>query len=331
MNTSEREQFLKDRLSGLGGSDAAAVVGLNPWKSPMQVWMEKTGLHTVEETEPMYWGTAMEPLLRDRLADVMRDRTGAVVTVGQVNDCLRLPGREFLLCHPDGILEAAGKKYLVELKTANDRMRVHYGEPWSDEVPEQYLVQCQHNLGVLSNGIKTCFLGVLFGNREFQVFEIQKHETLIDRLFEMETTFWQNYVLPQIAPPADGSESTAEMLKRLYPKDTGIEVASTDEIDQVARQLAFVREKIKNLEEQEALSINQIKEFMKDAAVLTGNGYRVTYKQDKESTKTDWKALAMTYNPDAGLILQFSQTKEGARRFLPKFPEGFGDEGKTNG
>ena len=74
-------EFQEERLSGLGGSDAAAIAGENPYKSALQVYMEKVGLHKVEETEAMYWGTAIEPAIRTRYEKVAADRYGDKVVV----------------------------------------------------------------------------------------------------------------------------------------------------------------------------------------------------------------------------------------------------------
>src|SRR5512139_912790 len=94
-----REEWLKERSNGIGGSDAAPICGLSPWKSAYQVWLEKRGEADgpQQDNEPMFWGRTLEPVIRQRYADV----TGRTVTVP--NEILVHPKYDWMLASLDGI------------------------------------------------------------------------------------------------------------------------------------------------------------------------------------------------------------------------------------
>src|SRR5262245_60175121 len=133
-----REDWLRKRMSGIGGSDAPAALGMSQWKTPLALYMEKRGETPLLEieTEPMRWGKLVEPLIRQEYAE----RTGQVVRMPE--DFVRnnrLPS--FMFCNPDGITDSGR---LVEIKKS--RTREAWGEPGSDDIPPMYMIQVQHNL-----------------------------------------------------------------------------------------------------------------------------------------------------------------------------------------
>ena len=137
-----REDWLQIRNRGLGSSDAAAAIGLSPYKSPMELWLEKTGRKTPEDlsqSEPVFWGTTLEPIL----AKVYSERTENKVR--RVNAVLQHPEHAFMLANLD---RAIGSDGVLEIKTAG-----HHSAPfWEDGVPEAYQCQVLHQLAVTGKG-----------------------------------------------------------------------------------------------------------------------------------------------------------------------------------
>jgi len=199
-----RENWLKARNAGIGGSDAAAVVGLNPWKSPFALWLEKTGQSEPEnlsENESVYWGTVLEELVARRFCEL----TGKRVTrrgLLQDDEC------PYMLASVDRLV--VGEDAGLECKTANG----FAAKAWEgDELPTQYYSQCQHYMMV--TGYQRWYIACLIGGNHFIWKEIPRNEEDIAALREAEINFW-NMVQKGIAPEADGSRASTEALGRLY-------------------------------------------------------------------------------------------------------------------
>jgi predicted phage-related endonuclease len=217
----------------------------------------------------------------------------------------------------------------VEVKTAGDRMKGDWGEEWSDDIPQAYLTQVQHYLGV--TGLDFCHVAVLFGGHEFRIYEVKRNEDFIKLLFEREINFWNDRVVPQIPPSPDGSESAKKMLDEMYPADTGATVEADGEIKDWAAEFDRQRKIKKVAEEKQDDARNHIVAFMGEAAVLTGPDFRITYKTDKPKVVVDYKMVVAEMLCDPvfegmkGEIQRhldaLTETKPGSRRFLAKFEE----------
>lgn len=213
-----REQWLAVRQRGIGSSDAAAAVGLNPYKSPLQLWMEKTGREVVVPTDPrdtlqpdespMYWGTLLEPIV----AAHYTRRTGN--RVRRINAVLQHPTHPWMLANIDREVIGVLDVQLLECKTAG----IHGSWLWRDGVPEYIQLQVQHQLAV--TGKQAADVAVLIGGQELQIHRIYRDEALIEHLINLEQTFW-GYVERDQPPPADGSDSADKALRALYPRDNG--------------------------------------------------------------------------------------------------------------
>lgn len=166
------------RRTGIGGSDAAAVMGLSPWATPYRIWAEKVGepVEPVEITEEMRWGTLMEPLVLRRYAEV----TGSDVRPASF---ARHPEIEWMI----GNFDATTETGIVEAKTA--RTAQGWGEPGTDEIPEPYLIQVHHYLIV--SGAQACDVAVLIGGSDFRIYTVEPDEAIHKELIRAESLFWQ--------------------------------------------------------------------------------------------------------------------------------------------
>ncbi|MCI1750899.1 MAG: YqaJ viral recombinase family protein [Megasphaera cerevisiae] len=200
------ENWLKMRTAGIGGSDAAAVIGLSRWKSPFQVWMEKTGQvqpEDLSDNEYVYWGTVLEQAVADRFCEV----TGKKV---RKQGMLKSADYPYILANVDRMI--VGENAGLECKTANG----FAAKEWvDDQVPTQYYVQCQHYMMV--TGCETWYIACLIGGNHFVWKEIPRNEEDIRALREDEVTFWTRYVLGDEIPPVDGSKSCESALKERFP------------------------------------------------------------------------------------------------------------------
>lgn len=304
-----RGDWLEVRKQGIGGSDAAAAVGLNPYKSQLELWLEKTGREAElrkpdpdDDTEPIYWGTLLEPLV----AAHYTKRTGN--RVRRVNAVLQHREIPFMLANIDREVVGVENVGLLECKTAG----INGARLWRDGVPEYVQLQVQHQLAV--TGKSAGDVAVLICGQAFEVHRIERDDALIARLIELEARFWR-YVETDTPPPVDGSDSAASALQRLYPRDTGQTVDFTDDrsLSATFADLVSVRADIADRSKVEAQLKQSIQQAMGDATKAKFETGDVSWKRSKDSRSLDTDKLLQD-QPD--LLERYPGTKPGSRRFL---------------
>lgn len=195
------EDWLHYRKLGIGGSDASVVCGINRYKSPVELWMDKTDQLPYQEAgEAAYWGTQLESLVRSEFTK----RTG--IEVEQVHQLLQSEERPFMLANLDGICEHPDYGPVIfEAKTAS----AYKASEWEDSIPDEYLLQIQHYMSV--TGYSGAYIAVLIGGNTFRWKFIERDEELIAAMIELEADFW-NHVQNNTPPPLDGSGASARFL-----------------------------------------------------------------------------------------------------------------------
>lgn len=200
----DREKWLDIRRGSIGGSDAAAVVGLSTWKSAYTLWLEKTG-QLVEgdkgDCDAVHFGNVLESVVAKEFCQ----REGK-----RVKRCGLYRSREFpfLTGSFDRLLvgEAAG----LEIKTASSFRRKEWE---AGEIPPPYLLQCQHYM--LVSGLSKWYIAALIGGQSYYCWKVERNESDIAALLEAETAFWDK-VQRGIMPVIDGSDSTTDSLRAIY-------------------------------------------------------------------------------------------------------------------
>ncbi len=294
-----------DRTKGIGGSDIAAIMGLSPWKSPLDVWYEKTGRDEPEpDNDAMYWGRTLEAVV----AQEYEKRTGNKVR--KRAEPYRHADYPFLLGHVDRLIEHGG---ILECKTTDKMMAPHWGEPGTDEVPAYYLTQVLHYIGLSGRGV--CEIPVLFGGRKYEIYHVEKDKDVIDGLWQESVKFWENYVLTDEPP----EPRTEEEVKRLYPQHKDEEKLADAELAQMIEELKAVQSDRKAKEKREKeLRDNLLPHFGDAAALVDPTGKPLaTYKASKPSVKIDYKKAA-TDQLDESVLEQYKQERPGSRRLLIK-------------
>jgi putative phage-type endonuclease len=238
MTYSTRDEWLAARRSGIGGSDAAAVLGLSRWRSPLDVYLDKTGEGgDPEDTPAMYWGRRLERVILEAYVE----QTGLAVDapVG-VYRMLRSTERPWQLYSPDGM----ASDRLIEIKTA--RTSEGWGEPGSDEVPDAYAIQVQHGMAVA--GLPRCDVAVLIGGSDFRIYTVERDAALIAHLIAAEAAFWRRVERRDPPPPRTYAEATRMWGRSSPPRAP---VYATDEAEAAYRELLHVREQLSALSERE--------------------------------------------------------------------------------
>ncbi|MGD7195326.1 lambda-exonuclease family protein [Ralstonia pseudosolanacearum] len=304
-----REDWLQIRRTGIGGSDAAAAVGLNPFKSQLELWLEKTGRDSElprpdphDTREHVYWGVLLEGIV----AAAYTQQTGR--RVRKVNAVLRHPEVPFMLANLDREVIGAPDVHILECKTAG----AHGARHWQDGVPEYVQLQVQHQLAV--TGKQAADVAVLLCGQQLAVHRIERDNELIARLIQLEAEFW-HYVESDTPPPGDGSESADRALRCLYPRDSGGTVDFSDDrqLSATFADLVAVREQIETLEVAAAKLKQTIQYAMGDASRALFDTGEVTFKRSKDGTTTDLERL-LADHPE--LAQQYAIPKAGSRRFL---------------
>ena len=234
------EDWLEYRKQGIGGSDASVVCGISRYKSPVELWMEKTDqLPAQEAGEAAYWGTQLEALVRAEFTK----RTG--IEVKQVYQLLQNEEHPFMLANLDGICEHPDfGPVIFEAKTAS----AYKAGEWEKTIPDEYALQLQHYMAV--TGYQGAYIAVLIGGNTFRWKFVERDEELISMLIELESAFW-NHVRDCTPPPLDGSEASAKFLSERFPNSVpksqiALPDTATDllaQYDEACEQLEAVTER----------------------------------------------------------------------------------------
>ncbi|MFU0784276.1 YqaJ viral recombinase family protein [Clostridium sp.] len=278
----DREEWLKWRKKGIGGSDAAAIAGLNPWRSPIEVYLDKIGkLPEQEDNEKMYWGRILE----DIVAREFMKRTNKKVR--RKNAMLQHPEHKFMLANIDR--ELVGENVGLECKTASEYAK----DEWvNDKVPEHYILQCQHYMEV--TGYQGWWIAALIGGNKFIYKYIERNEEIINYLIQIETEFWQ-MVENKTPPDVDGSKSSAEVLKILYPESKpDTETMLPLEAENLITAYGRAAEEEKKAKERKEEVVNKLKALLREHETGKIGDKLVSWKTIK-SSRLNSRALKVKY------------------------------------
>ncbi|KWK63347.1 YqaJ viral recombinase family protein [Burkholderia stagnalis] len=303
-----RDGWLAVRRTGIGGSDAAAAVGLNPYMSALELWLDKTGRaegmprpDPADTTSPTYWGTLLEPIVAAAYTAATGNR------VRKVNAELRHSSIPWMLANIDREIVGVRDVQILECKTAGE-----YGARlWRDGPPEYVLLQVQHQLAV--TGKTAAHVAVLICGQALEVHRIERDDALIGRLIELEARFWR-FVETDTPPPADGSESADRALRHLYPGNgETIDFSDDHRLSSVFADLIAVRAEIETRQQLEAQFKQTLQQAMGDATRAVFETGSVSFKRSKDSSTVDLERL-LADHPE--FEAQYARSKPGSRRFL---------------
>lgn len=283
-----REAWLGVRRRGIGGSDVAAIAGLDRWRSAFEVYLDKIGeLPERELGDAAYWGTVLEPLVAARFA---AENPG--LTVLPSPGIVASAERPWQLANVDRLLAPAPDDRphaVLEVKTTNQYMAEEWAE---DRVPDRAALQLTHYMDVYD--LREAWAAVLIGGQQYRAVHMERDDELVGYLRTIEEKFWQ-HVVDRVPPPVDGSDSCTDLLGRLYDvKPEAIRVLDPAEITPAlsARRIAKAAETAAKADAQ--LASNQIKHQLGECEVGVLDGDVVcTWKTTKAGHRTlhikkDW-------------------------------------------
>jgi len=303
-----REEWLKARMTGIGGSEMAAILGVSPWEGPADVWARKKGI-TKEQPDNLRFKIGRK--FEGPIAELYAEQEG--VKLLKVDGLYRHPAAP-LVGTPDRLID--GRMKGLEIKTADPAIAHTWGEPGTDEIPLYYTTQVACYMSLL--GFDDWDVAVLFGTSDFRIYRLHRDLELENMILERAREFWNTYVVGDKEPPPDSSRSYGEYLVKKYPKNTmPMLVADTLQTSYVS-QLVDVRGKIAALEYDEKLLENYIKSEIGENDGILSDAGKVTWKATKDTEKVDWEAVARELVPmvPPPLIEKHTTIKPGVRRFL---------------
>lgn len=323
MNTQiDRDQFLANRKKGIGGSDVAAILGFSPYKSPYQLWLDKTGRSEKKaQNESAHFGH----LLEDVVAKEFSRRAGLKVqrvtqqlfledhpwALGNIDRAVINPEISGNVRFKDGALTT---DQLLECKTASEYMSKLFGEEGSDQVPDYYLTQCLWYLMI--TGCQIIHLAVLIGGNKFRMYRIERDEDLIQSIFEQVKSFWFNHVIADVPPDPTCFD---DVLHRWSKHVVGKQVEANFEQIKLGEELVTVQNRQKSDKAREDEIKLKIVSTMQDAEMMISQGKTLFTYKEQSSTRID-STLLKKEEPD--LFEKYSKTSSTrVFRISTKFKE----------
>lgn len=294
-----REEWLRYRKQGIGGSDAGAVCGLNPYRTAAHVFLDKTsGELEGADNEAMRQGRDLEAYVASRFTE----ETG--LKVRRANYIYQGEEHPFMIADVDRMIVGANAG--LECKTASP----YNADKWKEgQIPPHYLIQCLHYMAV--TGADSWYLAVVILGQSFQWVKIQRDEEMIGNLIQIEARFWENHVKAGILPEADGSDAYTELLNQYFhtaKKDSQILLHGfTEEL----RRRQEILSLIKKLEQEKNQIEQTIKKEMGESEWAVDEAFRIHWS-NVDTTKLDTKRLK-EMRPD--IYEEFSRTIR-SRRFM---------------
>ena len=304
------EKWLEFRRLGIGGSDVSVICRINKYKSPVELWMEKTKQRPYSEAgEAAYWGRQLEDLVKTEFTK----RTG--IEVIPVNQILQSKVHDFMLANLDGTCEHPDYGTCVfEAKTAS----AYKNGDWNDKIPDEYMLQIQHYMFV--TGYKGTYIAVLIGGQKFKWQFIERDNELIEMLIKLESEFW-NRVKEKIPPPLDGSDASAKFISERFPNSVSSKIALPKKAAVFIKQYAIASEKIEQYTEQKQEAENLLKQMIGDNEAGTADGTIITWK-----TVTQERVDTKTLKAEHPNLHKKYATKTSCRRFSIKTADYPGDQ-----
>ena len=281
-----KEKWLMKRKCGIGGSDASSILGLNPYRSSMAVYIEKideeircnqmdNGLkeNAVSKNNETNYKMELGNKLKGFVASEFMLRTGKKVR--SINGILRNDKYPFAIANIDRAV--VGEKAFLECKVTNSFNK----KEWEKTIPIHYQVQMNHYMAV--SGASHCYVAALIGNEELVIHKIERDEKIIEEIMKLEEMFWNNCVLGDNFPMPDGSNDYSKVLDSLY-KDSKDEELILFEAENILNRYDEVISIYKEFEKEKKAIEQYLKLQMKNYEIAYVGDRKITWKKQERNT-----------------------------------------------
>jgi putative phage-type endonuclease len=267
---------LAERGQVIGGSDAAAIVGASPYRGPLDVYLEKRGLVIVEESEPMRWGTLLEPVIRDEWAQ----RKGlAIVTT---DETFRHRDHPWCVAHPDALL--ADRSAGVEIKNIGEWRAKELTTAAGREPLFEHYCQVQHYMEVMS--LPAWWIVYLIGGNRLEEFCVQRDAAFGAWLIGRERTFYEERLTVGVAPSHQESADAVAALRAMYPQHVPpVLLDPTPELRAACERLRLATERACEAEREETAAKADVMALLGEAEGVAYEGCCITWRTNKRGTR----------------------------------------------
>lgn len=307
-NEAEKAAWLEKRKHYITGTDAGKLIGVSPWGGKFAVWLDKTGRAApVVETPAMKAGKKFESAILQMYAEEMNCKLEHV------------DGYQLITCDKYPRLGASLDGWNHDLQIPVDAKNIKWknekwGDAWTDQFPEYYKAQLQVQMMV--TGATFAHLAVMFSGQDFFIYSMEYDEDMAQKILDASDEFWP-FVERDKMPEADGSDEATEYIKSEFARGDAAAVKEpTEEILEALKGLQKAKLDEKDAQNRKTEFENRIKLFMGDATAIKGV---CTWKNNKDSVKTDWEQVAsvalasMSAEDQKKLVASYTTTKPGAR------------------
>ena len=304
----EKAAWLEKRKHYVTGTDAGKLIGVSPYGGKFAVWLDKTGRAApVVETPAMKAGKKFESAILQTYAEEMNCKLEHV------------DGYNLITCDKYPRLGASLDGWNHDLQIPVDAKNIKWknekwGDAWTDQFPEYYKAQLQVQMMV--TGASFAHLAVMFSGQDFFIYSMEYDEDMAQKILDASDEFWP-YVERDKMPEADGSDEATEYIKSEFARGDAAAVKDpTEEILEALKGLQKAKLDEKDAQDRKTEFENRIKLYMGDATAIKGV---CTWKNNKDSVKTDWEQVAsvalasMSAEDQKKLIASYTTTKPGAR------------------
>ena len=297
------------RRSGVGGSDVSAILGLNPWRGPFDVWLEKTGeVDQFDENQAMMRGRLFEPAIANWYSEV----TDQEIEPGEL-----IRKDEWMIANPDFfVLNKGSRDFGLEIKTARSARK--WGDGGTDNIPVYYAMQCHWYMAC--TGMPRWDLAVyLTSFDEFRRYVLPRDETIVSALTERVGQWWERHVIGGERPPIQNASTAANSwLNETFSESNGeVRDASLEE-EELATQLRDIREQIKKLSTVKKDLETTLKSAIGDNRGLQGSFGRILWSDSNGAARVDVKRLREEM-PE--IYQKFLMPRKPVRTFRTNFSE----------
>lgn len=265
-----REEWLALRRNGIGGSDAGAICGLNPYTSAMDVYIDKTSEDPPEDfdNEAMREGRDLEDYVAQRFSEAsgLKVRRANVMYASREHPCMIADVDRLVVGKEDGLVG-------LECKTASP----YSAEKWKDgAVPAHYLAQCHHYMAVL--GASAWYIAVIIYGREFKYVRIERDEEIIQNLIRIEQDFWENHVIQKVMPDPDGTEATEQFINSYFAQSQELLSKPLIGFDDKLNRRAEIAALLDELTVEKRKIEQEVKTYLKEAEIAENENFFVSWK-----------------------------------------------------
>jgi len=297
---------MDDRQKYIGASEAAAVLGLSRWATPLEIWALKTGQIQAKDISDKI-EVKLGNKLEQTVAELFMEETSK--KVHRVNETLYHPKYDFLGANLDR--KVVGENAPLECKTCSSWKAKEWG---GEDIPQEYLIQVLHQIAV--GGFDHGYIACLIGNHKFVWKRVDRDDKLISDMIKKEVHFWNAFVKP-VVMPGQVSAGDAEVLFQLFPVEPGSKIELGDDADKIIESLESLKADERILEKEIEQQENTLKAMLKENETGTTNNHKVTWKLQvsrrlsTDLLKQDLPEIYMKYSRQSETrVLRISELKE---------------------